>query len=296
MERKITIVNTHLAHSIGFCSGVQKAVDTAKTLLDQGEQVCVTGELVHNPSVMHSLVALGLEVLDSDHCADLSGKTVLIRAHGVSPSVFLDLKKRAAKLVDLTCPIVKQLFRQAQNLQSRQYDGFVLGTSRHPEMQALMGYAPGIRVIESLDMLQAHWNLKDLNQSLALLSQTTVSEQDFRSVALWMIQSLKPFQSLLVFNTICPISRDRQKEVQKMARELDGVIVVGGKNSSNTRKLVEIARAHLDEPIHIEHPEEIRIHCKQMRPNTSYGIISGTSTSAQDVRMTQEIILRNTGG
>jgi (E)-4-hydroxy-3-methyl-but-2-enyl pyrophosphate reductase len=296
MERKISIVNAHLAHSIGFCSGVHKAVETARMLLEQGEQVCVTGELVHNPSVMRSLVALGLQILNSDHLEDLTGKTVLVRAHGVSPSVFADLQKRAARLVDLTCPIVKQLFRQAQSLRNLTYDVFVLGTSHHPEMQALMGYAPGIRVIESLEALQAHWKLKDLNQSLALLSQTTVSELDFRSVVLWMIQSLKPFQSLQVVNTICPISRDRQKEVQKMARELDGVIVVGGMNSSNTRKLVDIARAYLEEPIHIEHPEEIRVHCKRMKPNASYGIISGTSTPVQDVRMTQEIILRNTGG
>ncbi|MDK2886503.1 MAG: hypothetical protein PWP54_1061 [Thermosipho sp. (in: thermotogales)] len=246
-----------VAKNIGFCFGVENAVKTAKTLLEKGFKVFTDDDIVHNKLVMNELKNLGLLI-------NQPGEIFLVRAHGL-PKEKIQLMSEKYKIKDLTCRIVYNLFKKAENLEKEGYKIIVFGKPDHPEMVALKSYAKNS--IISLEPVSVN------TKKIAILSQTTMSEEEFKNFV-EKTSERSVYEELLVEETICNITILREKETMEIAKKVDILYVVGGKHSSNTKKLARIA-SKFTKVFHIETENEI----DDIPSNVEkIGVVSGTST------------------
>ncbi len=220
----------------GFCRGVKAAVDAAFACArESSEEIFTDGDLVHNPQTLQMLREQNVRVLDDDEFAKTRGKTVIVRAHGVPPDRLHQLRSQAGKVVNLTCKDVGRVQGLIRRHTGRGGTTVIFGKQDHPEVIGLLGYAGGRGfVIGDLDDLAG---LPELDKAL-LVSQTTMDRQAFAAVCEAL---LGRFPSAEIVNTICDATELRQNEVLTLARANDCVLVIGGSNSSNTRRLAEIA-------------------------------------------------------
>lgn len=247
------------AEVLGFCMGVKRAVESAETALAENEsynpslkKVFTLGPLIHNPTVLDSLSSRGVEILTEDNYtkADASS-VVIIRAHGTTPQVMDGLKATGATIIDSTCPRVHLSQKRAREWVEKGYTIIIAGDRNHGEVTSISGYAEGNVVI-----LQNANEAKDLDvpEKSVLLSQTTFSSAEFEKIQ--NILSEKNSQ-IVVFNSICPATFERQNALKDIEGKADGIIVVGGKTSANTRRLFEIAKGICPNACHIENATEI---------------------------------------
>jgi 4-hydroxy-3-methylbut-2-enyl diphosphate reductase len=233
------------AETLGFCMGVRRAMDMADAALAQAPGTAFAmGSLIHNAQVMESLMQRGLVVLDEETIPEnLSGVPVIIRAHGVSPGLENTLTSRGARLIDATCPRVKASQIRAQELCRRGRRVFLAGEGRHAEIIGIRGYAPDCLVVGSpAEAAAAAEKLRREAPSLktALIGQTTWDSSEYASVA----EAIRAyFPDLEVCDTICGATRARQDSLRALCAEVDAVIVAGGRESANTRRLLDIARS-----------------------------------------------------
>jgi 4-hydroxy-3-methylbut-2-enyl diphosphate reductase len=212
--------------------------------LRKGGGVYTMGPLIHNPQALASLRNRGIRILEEESLPpDLAGATVIIRAHGVSPGLEDELLNRRAVLVDATCPRVKKNQLKARSLAESGFSLFIAGEKRHGEVVGLTGYAPGALVVSNFDeaaAAAAALRLKDPAAKTALVGQTTISGGEYRVIS-GAIAAV--FPDLEIVDSICPATRERQEALEELCSRVDGVIVAGGRASSNTRRLVDIARS-----------------------------------------------------
>ena len=223
-----------LADVMGFCFGVRRAIELAEASLRDGHTVHTLGPLVHNSQEIARLDAAGIRAIDSP--AEVTGDTVVIRAHGARPEMFAELRQRDLAIVDATCPFVKKSHRLVREFAR---DGLLLvivGHPDHPEVQGIRGYASGPSYVisrsEDVAVLPA-----DIRPGI--LAQTTVNEQHFLEVVEALLQR---YPEAKVCNTVCSATRERQEAVLRLAARVDAVYVIGGRNSSNANRLTEICR------------------------------------------------------
>ena len=255
------------------------------------------GPLIHNPQVLASLAERGVQILEetelfagpakpvTDTSAKLAGAVVIIRAHGVSPRAEQILRERGCRIIDATCPRVKANQNAALALAERGYRIFLAGEREHAEIKGIYGYclAGAARtgaqtetacVIvgnpEEADRSAGQW--KDLSVKTALIGQTTISEDEYRSIA----EAIKKhFPNLDVKNTICGATRDRQDALRELCSAVDAVIIAGGKESANTRRLFSIARGCGKPAWLAETAADLPPECRAF---TTLGLSAGAST------------------
>jgi 4-hydroxy-3-methylbut-2-enyl diphosphate reductase len=219
--------------------GVRRAVSLALDAALSAPRVCVLGHLIHNPQALESLRERGIETIEHENelPRSLNDTAVIIRAHGIQPEVERRLERRGARMVDATCPRVKQSQIRARTLSEAGYQVFLAGEKQHGEVAGIHGYAPDCFIVEN--PAEAEYAARRLRREApekkaALIGQTTLSPEEYRAVARGIRAALP---DLLVIDTICRATRERQAALHELCQAVDAVVVVGGRKSANTRRL-----------------------------------------------------------
>jgi len=254
----------------GFCFGVKNAVDTV--IKNAGENVGVLGELIHNRSVNEKLTESG--IVTFERLEDVNTEKVIIRSHGEPPAAFEFFKDKNIEVIDCTCVFVKKIHKIVKEQAECGKQIIILGVPEHPEVVGINGWCNNSAIIisseESVPALE-----KDIDYCIVV--QTTFSVDLYNKIA----EKIKnqPIKTVEFFNTICYTTTERQKEAAELARKNDVILVVGGKNSSNTRKLYEIAKQYCRCVYHIESVSDLA--SVKIRNQDSLAIIAGASTPSE---------------
>jgi 4-hydroxy-3-methylbut-2-enyl diphosphate reductase len=260
-----------LAKTAGFCMGVRRAVELVMDVPPAHEgKICTFGPLIHNAQVLALLKEKGICILNE--VPTQGDGTVLIRAHGVPPETKQGLKNAGFKVVDATCPRVIKVQTIIRKHAQKNFTSIIVGDKDHPEVTGLLGYAGDKgHVIGSLEELEA---LPEFDKAI-IVAQTTQNSYLFDSVKTWA----QKFPHYKVFDTICDSTERRQAEVKRLADSVDAVIVVGGRNSGNTRRLVEIAKQAGKPAYHIETEADLEsLDTGSLASAHHIGITAGAST------------------
>ncbi|HAW71690.1 MAG TPA: bifunctional 4-hydroxy-3-methylbut-2-enyl diphosphate reductase/30S ribosomal protein S1 [Firmicutes bacterium] len=244
-------MNIHIADKAGFCFGVKRALDIVQDVLKEGQgPVCTLGPLIHNPRVVKELSDQGVRVIDDPVSAEAG--IMVIRSHGATRDEVERAVAKGLKVVDATCPCLKQAQKRANELCGDGYYVVLLGEREHAEVRSILGSVDGtIHVIESTEEAKA----LQCSKKVALLSQTTQRYEDFQEVACALLPKTREF---LIVNTICNATVERQNAAEKMAKKVDVMVVIGGRNSANTARLFEICRSTGTPAYQIESAAELK--------------------------------------
>jgi 4-hydroxy-3-methylbut-2-enyl diphosphate reductase len=270
-----------LAAPRGYCAGVDRAVQTVEHALDlHGAPVYVRKEIVHNKHVVEQLRDRGAIFVDELDDSIPEGAVTVFSAHGVSPAVHADAERRALNTIDATCPLVTKVHREALKFAAEGYTIVLIGHSGHEEVEGTMGEAPEkIVLVETeadVDALEV-----DDPEKLAYISQTTLSVDETRAI----INRLRErFPSIIGPRTddICYATTNRQAAVKQMAAQCDLVLVIGSRNSSNSNRLVEVAREHGSDSHLIDNENQVRE--EWLEGKRVVGITSGASAPEELVQ------------
>ena len=273
-----------LAKTAGFCFGVRRAVDTVYEQVEQAEGPIYTyGPIVHNETVVRELEDKGVRVLNSEaELAALTEGTVIIRAHGVGRQIYELLEQKGIRLVDATCPFVKKIHRIAAREEGNGRTILIIGNAKHPEVEGIRGWCsrPSY-VIESAE--EAEKFAAPLTEKLCIVSQTTFNYNKFEDLV--EIISKKGYD-ILVLNTICSATEERQTEAGQIAAEVDAMIVIGGSHSSNTQKLFEICKKECENTYYIQSLDDLDL--KTSKSIRCVGITAGASTPNKIIEEVQK--------
>src|SRR3972149_1771831 len=263
-----------LAKEMGFCFGVRRAVEMMEDATrEQGAMVSL-GSVVHNPQVVSQLKSKGLDVIAS--LDEVSRQPVAITAHGVSESVVRQLASRGVPVVDTTCPIVTRSQQWAKRLAEEGFAVIVFGDPNHKEVRGVLGWAEGrgIAVADEADLDRLP---DDLPSRVAVLSQTTHTEARFAAFVRHLFETrMERISELRVITTLCNATTSQQASAQELARQVDLMIVIAGRDSANTRHLAEVCREEGVDTQHIETADEIAPAWLEGRQRV--GVTAGAST------------------
>lgn len=268
---------------MGFCYGVRRAIDILSRAVHQHGPLQGLGAIVHNKQVSQRLAREGITVVES--LDDLKGKGVAITTHGVAPEIIVEIEARGLQMVDTTCPFVRQAQRAAKALAEAGFSVIVFGDAGHPEVRGVLGWAGGKGIAttdcETLTSVASP-------RKLGVLSQTTQSPADFARFVKQLVDLTLPTTSeLRIVNTICDATRKRQAAALELARGVELMLVVGGRNSANTRHLAEICANAGVETHHIETAAELNPSWFVGRHRI--GVTAGASTPDEAI---DEVIAR----
>ncbi len=275
-----------IAAHAGVCYGVERALSMAADAATSAPApVHTLGPLIHNPLVVKELEAQGVglaETLD-----DASSGSIIIRAHGVVPAVIEQARARDLTVLDATCPYVKRVHAAAEKLVREGYQLIVVGESGHPEVEGIMGHADGAaRVVSCAD------DLADLEISnrVGVVVQTTQTQATLAGVVSALLTRASEVR---VINTICSATQERQQAASELASRADVMIVVGGKNSGNTRRLAQICAERCERTHHVEDAREI--DPAWFTGAGLIGITAGASTPSSHIERAVKAIMETTG-
>jgi 4-hydroxy-3-methylbut-2-enyl diphosphate reductase len=275
-----------IARRTGFCYGVREAIDKAKEAAAAGKRTHTLGQVVHNEGVIAQLQAQGIETVDTlDQVFE--GAAVVIRAHGVRPEVLARAESRGLDVIDGTCTWVIQEQREIKKLVDEGYSIVLLGTPRHPEVVGLLGFAPDAIVVDE----EEDWAQIPRRKKMALLSQSTQPPWKFEKLAAFMVGRC---HELKIVNTVCPVTIRRQEDTIEAARDVDLMVVVGGRSSANTKELTRLCGIVGTRAIQIESEEDLT-DASIFANAEVVGVTGGTSTPIEDLRCVAERILRLAG-
>ncbi len=274
------MLKINVAQNVGFCFGVKRAVETVEKLLKSGESVWITGDLIHNEEEMKRLSKMGLKVLDmeADNWPNLSDSIVVIRAHGVPLKTVKRLRKISKRVVDATCPVVSKVANLMAKEEAKGFELVLYGRNGHAEVEYLKSHVKHVKIVNRFDS-----SLGPFSQKVAVFSQTTMDVDGFKEVVKRVFENLKDFSDFIVHKTVCSVTVEREKEVKELAKSNDVCVIVGGKKSSNTRKLYELAK-NINENSHMISNEK-EIEERWFLHAESVGICSGTSTPQRTIDM-----------
>lgn len=259
-----------LADEYGFCFGVERAVEMVEDAIEKGATVRGLGALIHNAQEMQRLETKGVATISQPEEA-APDVTAVIRAHGVTPQVQIELQKRAAEVIDATCPFVTKVQKLAERAAKQGRDVVLVGNPDHPEMIGVVGYAPdNTHVVRDASEVA---NLPMLHQPL-VVSQTTLKLQTFLEAA--EAVRLKADAEPQIVNTICSATRDRQDAARSLAGHVEAFYVIGGRHSSNSVKLLAVCKEQCAKSFLIETPEEINVD--DLAGLERVGVTAGAST------------------
>lgn len=259
-----------LADEYGFCFGVERAVEMVEEALEAGDTVRALGPLIHNDQEMDRLAKKGVATINAPVQIQ-RGQTAVIRAHGVTPQVEAELREKSSKVVDATCPFVTKVQKLASRAAAQDRHVVIVGNPDHPEMIGVVGYAP-----EHAFVVRDAAEVKNLPllKSPLVVSQTTIKLQNFMDVA-DAVKANADGETQIV-NTICSATRDRQDAARALAGEVDAFYIIGGRHSSNSRKLLAVCQEQCAKSFLIETPEEINVD--DLEGAERVGVTAGAST------------------
>jgi (E)-4-hydroxy-3-methyl-but-2-enyl pyrophosphate reductase len=264
-----------IARRTGFCYGVREAIDRAKEAAAAGKRTHTLGQVVHNEGVISQLAEQGIRTVDSlDQVTE--GSAVVIRAHGVRPEVLRSAETRGLDVIDGTCTWVIQEQRAITDLVDEGYVIVLLGTPRHPEVVGLLGFAPDAIVVDE----EEDWEKIPQRKKMALLSQSTQPPWKFEKLAAFMVSRC---HELKIVNTVCPVTIHRQEDTVETAREVDLMLVVGGRSSANTKELTRLCGIAGTPAIQIESEADLTDESAFGEARV-VGVTGGTSTPIEDLR------------
>lgn len=259
-----------LADEYGFCFGVERAVEMVEEALEEGDTVRTLGPLIHNDQEMSRLATHGVSTINAPVQIQ-RGETAVIRAHGVTPQVEAELREKASKVVDATCPFVTKVQKLASRAAAQDRHVVIVGNPEHPEMIGVFGYAPEHAfVVNNAEEVAALPRLKNP----LVVSQTTIKLQNFYDVA--EAVKAKADGETQVVNTICSATRDRQDAARALAGEVDAFYIIGGRHSSNSRKLLAVCKEQCEKSFLIETEDEI--NAEDLKDVEKVGLTAGAST------------------
>ncbi len=265
----------------GFCGGVINSVTKATEYLDKYDKLYCLGELVHNKQVVDKLESKGLSFIEElSEVPDKS--TVVIRAHGVPVSVYDEALRREIELLDLTCPNVLKIHEEAKRLRDNGYFVILIAQKNHPEAIGTISFCgDNSFIVESEDDIEdAAKLIYDLEISeVAVISQTTFSVAKFNYFVETISNKLSDLE-ILINNTICSATELRQKETKEMAKSVDAMIIIGGKNSSNTKKLYELSLKECSNTFIVETLSDLN---SDMSVYSKVGVMAGASTPKESI-------------
>ena len=266
-----------VAKTAGFCFGVKRAVEKVYEQIEKGKTPIYTfGPIIHNEEVVRDLEERGVKVLETEkELRQLTDGVVVIRSHGVGKDIYDILEKNGIEIIDATCPFVKKIHRivSEQNENGRRV--IIVGNGKHPEVEGIKGWGNDdtlvIETAEEFEKLQ----ISD-GEKLCIVAQTTFNYNKFQD----LVEKIsKTRYDILVLNTICNATQERQVEARQIASQVDVMIVIGGRNSSNTQKLYEICRRECKETYYIQTLKDFKP--EKAGSERSVGITAGASTPNQ---------------
>jgi len=258
-----------VAEGSGVCFGVRRALQLAERALESSGAVYCLGPIIHNPQEVARLAAKGFRVIESLDEAE-GGGMLLIRSHGLQPSIVDAARERGLQIIDATCPLVRRVQTLAVELQEAGYQVVVAGDAPHPEVRAIRGHAPNAVVVSDLEAVRR----LGLSGRVALVAQTTFSPEAFCRMAAELVQ--RDFQEVRVIRTICAATVERQRAAAELADHVDVMVVIGGHNSANTKRLAERCAARGVPTYHVEVGDEVTEAMLHDRPRV--GVAAGAST------------------
>lgn len=265
----------------GFCGGVINSVTKTDKILDDGIKTYCLGELVHNIQVVDKLEKKGLVLIDSLEEVEDNSR-VIIRAHGISKEVYESAKSKNLELYDLTCPNVLRIHEKAIKLVEEDYFIVLIAQKDHPEAIGTISFCGDDSIIlednEGINSVMDKFNASG-KRKLAIISQTTYSMTKFDNLVLYLKEKLEDIE-IKVDNTICSATELRQKETSKLAEEVDAMIIIGGKNSSNTKKLYELASTKCNNTYIVETVNDLNDDFSSFN---KVGVMAGASTPKESI-------------
>lgn len=262
-----------LAQTAGFCMGVRRAVDKVLeiALQEKGRSIYTYGPLIHSPQTIALLKSRGIIAIDSiDEIPDKTNAVLVIRAHGIAPSERKKIRSSGVRILDATCPKVGYAQSIIKKHAAQDFTVIIAGDRKHPEVDGLWGYTQGRGIIVST--IEEAEKIPCL-EKVCIVAQTTQDMTDFER----MVQMIKEkCPDAIVFNTICSSTEERQREIVHLAREMDVVFVVGGKNSANTCRLADLSQKQGTPTFHIESAQEI--NQLDLSSYSRIGVSAGAST------------------
>ncbi len=262
-------MSVKIAKTAGFCYGVKRAVDEVYQRAKRGENIATLGALIHNEQVVGDLKSRGVLVYDSvEKIPD--GTCVVIRTHGVGKKIYDEIEKRNLRLVDLTCPFVEKIHKIVNEHYNKGYKIVIVGDKNHPEVMGINGWCNDEAEVLYTDNDKPSEDIA--KYPVCIVAQTTINKEIFVQI----VQNIKnTCQTSIIFDTICNATKDRQAEARVLAADSDIMLVIGGRESSNTKKLFEISKANCPDTFFVQTAEDIPqgINFKNKR----IGITAGAS-------------------
>ena len=273
-----------LAKSAGFCFGVKRAVDRVYELAQTSAKIYTYGPIIHNEEVVDDLEKKGVSVIETkEELSQIKEGVIVIRSHGVAKEIYDQIEQQGLECVDATCPFVKRIHNIVEKESANGKQILIIGNAGHPEVEGIMGWSstPAMVAECAEEIEQIHCNP---DQPVCIVSQTTFNYNKFQE----LVEIIrKKGYDILVLNTICNATEERQSEAAMIARDVDAMIVIGGKHSSNTQKLFEICKKECQDTYYIQTKEDLDLSVLQSISNV--GITAGASTPNKIIEEVQKI-------
>ena len=269
-----TVEDVRIARRTGFCYGVREAIDYARIAAAEGKVTHTLGQVVHNEGVIAQLESAGIRTVDTLDDVD-NGAAVVIRAHGVTPEVMNRAETKGLEVIDGTCTWVLQEQRELKKLVDEGYTIVLLGTPHHPEVVGLLGFAPDAIVVDE----EEDWERIPRTKRMALISQSTQPPWKFEKLAAYLVSRA---HEIKIVNTVCPVTIRRQQDTMDLAEQVDMMVVVGGRNSANTKELTRLCQIAGKPVVQIENAADL-VDPQVFGQSRVVGVTGGTSTPIEDL-------------
>lgn len=278
-------MKVELAKSAGFCFGVEKAVNTVYEEAKKNDEIVYTlGPIIHNEEVVKDMKRRGVEAVNIEDLNSLPKGTVIIRSHGVSKDVYNFVKHSGHRVVDATCPFVKKIHAIVSVQSGKKKTVVIIGNPKHPEVIGIRGWGDeNTYAVENIEQFM-NLNLKK-DEEIVIVAQTTFNHKKFQEI---IDKILFLGYDVRCFNTICNATQERQAEAKEIASNVDAMIVIGDKKSSNTGKLVEICQEECKNTFFIQTLEDLNYDA--LLSVDSVGITAGASTPKHIIEEVQNIV------
>ncbi len=278
-------MNIILAKNSGFCNGVKYTINETEKILKENNKVYCLGEIIHNEEVIDKLTKKGL--IFKDDIKDIpDNETVIFRAHGVSPEIYKIAKQKNLKIYDLTCGKIRIIHNQVKEIKDSLI--ILIAKKNHPETIGTYGYNDNIFIIENNEDIDKCYKEYKNTKKIYVISQTTFSSKKFDEL-LTNIKNKFINTKITVNKSICPSTTNRQNEVIDISKKVDIMLIIGGKNSSNTKELYNLAIKYCKNTYLIQNEKDIIFNINK---DNNIGIMAGASTSIETVKRVIEKIDR----
>jgi 4-hydroxy-3-methylbut-2-enyl diphosphate reductase len=259
-----------VAKSAGFCFGVKRALNIALDTVKNGDKVYMLGDIVHNEDVIKAIALSGIKKIS--RLGDGRGKTLLIRAHGASLKTIKKAHAKKYRVVDATCPMVKEIHKIASSMESKGYKIIIIGDKNHDEVRGIIGQLKSKSLIISRPKDVAASGLKSIKKAAVVVQST----QSYEKAVKIVMELEKIIREVKSFNTICRPTRIKQEEIKKMPRVCETMLIIGSRKSANTARLYQISRSLNKNTYWVRNKKDIKT--KWLKGIQTVGITAGAST------------------